>query len=178
MGFTPLIAGRFRTVSHTLLTKNLLVGSPRVMNRDGANDGAPERNDPQMSMYSITTDQRMVAVASGQAAENSDSFGSQEELATLTEHWPLARLVEIWNQLPVAKPVRRFTDRATAVRRLWAAVQGWSTAGQNGATAGARRASRRTKASKTQRCTTGRKGTKTDKILAMLRRPTAQRSRR
>jgi hypothetical protein len=32
-------------------------------------------------------------------------------------------LVEIWNQLPNVNAVTRFTDRTTAVRRIWAKIQ-------------------------------------------------------
>lgn len=35
----------------------------------------------------------------------------------------MSRLVAIWNKLPGVKPVRKFTNRATALRRIWAAAQ-------------------------------------------------------
>jgi len=37
--------------------------------------------------------------------------------------WPAARLIEIWNSLPGETPVRKFKDRATAVSRIWKAIQ-------------------------------------------------------
>jgi len=37
--------------------------------------------------------------------------------------FPTTRLVAIWNALPGATPVRRFTDRPSAVKRLWAALE-------------------------------------------------------
>ena len=44
-----------------------------------------------------------------------------EDLATLASTWPGSRLVEIWNNLPSVVPVRKFTDRKTAIRRIWKA---------------------------------------------------------
>ena len=35
----------------------------------------------------------------------------------------MKRLIEIWNRLPGVEPVTRFTDRKTAIRRLWRALQ-------------------------------------------------------
>ena len=122
-----------------------------------------------MSVYSITADNKVVLAASEQEA--GDCFPSREELVKLTKPWPAARLVEVWNLLPGVKPVRRFTDRVTAVRRLWETVQVLAAAGERGPTTGTKRPSSRMKASKTQRRATERKGTKTEKILAMLRRP-------
>jgi hypothetical protein len=122
-----------------------------------------------MRVFSITADNKVVLAASEQAV--GDCFRSREELGTLTEPWPAARLVEVWNLLPGVKPVRRFTDRATAVRRIWEAVEVLAAAGERGSARGTQRPSSRMKANKTQRRATARKGTKTEKILAMLRRP-------
>src|SRR5438067_4605054 len=41
----------------------------------------------------------------------------------------MKRLVEIWNRLAGVEPVARFTDRKTAVRRIWRAVQPQSEKG-------------------------------------------------
>jgi Protein of unknown function (DUF3489) len=69
-------------------------------------------------------------------------FASEKELPKVAANWPTARLVEIWNQLPGVRPVRKFTDRKTAVRRIWQAIQNLEPA-----------------------------GTKTDRILALLEQP-------
>jgi len=45
-------------------------------------------------------------------------FADPEELGRLVAKWPAARLVEIWNKLPSAKKVSRFTDRKAAIRRI------------------------------------------------------------
>src|SRR6266516_5866956 len=47
------------------------------------------------------------------------SFASERELQELASAWPMKRLVEIWNRLPGVEPVARFTDRKTAIGRIW-----------------------------------------------------------
>jgi len=51
------------------------------------------------------------------------SFASEQELRELASQWPMKRLVEIWNRLPGLAPVTRFTDRKTALGRIWRALQ-------------------------------------------------------
>jgi hypothetical protein len=55
--------------------------------------------------------------------DSSVSFASERDLGKLATHWPARRLVEIWNQLPNANAVTRFTDRRTAIRRIWGKLQ-------------------------------------------------------
>jgi hypothetical protein len=50
-------------------------------------------------------------------------FATEKEFASATKDWPIPRLIAIWNQLPGVKPVRKFTNRATALRRIWSALQ-------------------------------------------------------
>jgi hypothetical protein len=61
------------------------------------------------------------ASAEGNAPD--DTFASEPELHALASAWPMKRLIEIWNRLPGVEPVSRFTDRKTAIRRLWRALQ-------------------------------------------------------
>jgi hypothetical protein len=51
------------------------------------------------------------------------TFASEKELQELVNEWRMKRLVEIWNRLPGVEPVARFTDRKTAMRRIWRALQ-------------------------------------------------------
>ena len=51
------------------------------------------------------------------------SFASEQEFHQLAGAWPMKRLVEIWNRLPGVEPVARFTDRKTAIGRIWRALQ-------------------------------------------------------
>jgi hypothetical protein len=51
------------------------------------------------------------------------------ELTKLSADWPITRFVEVWNAFAGAppfgdlKPVKKFTDRKTAVTRIWKAIQ-------------------------------------------------------
>ena len=54
---------------------------------------------------------------------NELSFATEKELASLAGSWSGVRLIEIWNSLPGATPVKKFTDRQTAVARIWKAIQ-------------------------------------------------------
>ncbi|HEY2016948.1 MAG TPA: DUF3489 domain-containing protein [Bryobacteraceae bacterium] len=58
-----------------------------------------------------------------EAVSDSERFGNEATLAGLASNWPAARLVEIWNSLPGATPLRKFKDRKTAVSRIWKAIQ-------------------------------------------------------
>ena len=52
-----------------------------------------------------------------------DSFSSQEELAELIANWPAERLVATWNSLPGVTPVKRFKGNAAAASRIWERIQ-------------------------------------------------------
>jgi hypothetical protein len=58
-----------------------------------------------------------------EAAVYTESFGSEATLATLAAGWSTTRLVEIWNSLAGVTQVKKFKDRATAVSRIWKAIQ-------------------------------------------------------
>ena len=102
----------------------------------------------------------------------SETFTSAQELATLTAKWPVDRLVLIWNSLPGVKPVRRFTSRPVAVTRIWKAIQNLKPdgGGQRRQVASSKGGSR-TKALCAAR-PSARRGSKTAKVIALLRRPT------
>jgi Protein of unknown function (DUF3489) len=57
------------------------------------------------------------------AVPNAESFGNEITLAELAANWPTARLIEIWNGLPGETPVKKFRDRASAISRIWKAIQ-------------------------------------------------------
>jgi hypothetical protein len=50
-------------------------------------------------------------------------FASQRELADLAAKWPGDRLVEVYNGIPGLAPIKKFTDRKSAVGRIWKAIQ-------------------------------------------------------
>jgi len=49
---------------------------------------------------------------------------SFEEWRALASAWPLKQLVAIWNDLPGALPVQKFTNREIALERIWRSVHG------------------------------------------------------
>jgi len=63
-------------------------------------------------------------VQDAEAVANAERFRNEAGLAKLAADWPAARLVDVWNSLPGATPVKKFKDRATAVNRIWKAIQG------------------------------------------------------
>src|SRR3954453_19606212 len=77
-----------------------------------------------MKAFVITEQGTVEAVQDG-AAETSIGVivKTQKELAKATGQWSSSRLVEVWNQLPGAQPVKKFTDRKTALTRIWNALQ-------------------------------------------------------
>jgi hypothetical protein len=84
-----------------------------------------------MRLFAIDTDHAITAFpAAEQIPEGQEHFASEKELAKLAADWPTDRLVQIWNSFAgVAgfggdlKPVKKFTDRKTAVARIWKAIQ-------------------------------------------------------
>jgi Protein of unknown function (DUF3489) len=66
-------------------------------------------------------------VKEAEAVPNSERFSSEAALAKLAANWPAARLVEIWNSLAGETQVKKFKDRATAVSRIWKAIQNLGT---------------------------------------------------
>jgi Protein of unknown function (DUF3489) len=89
------------------------------------------------------------------------SFASEQDLQELAGEWPMKRLVEIWNRLPGVEPVTRFTDRNTAVKRIWRALQPQAEERRKNA--------RRTSPSRHRRVF--RKGSKAAQVCTLLARP-------
>ncbi len=80
--------------------------------------------------FTIDTDNNITAYAAAPAAkEGTLAFTSEKNLANATAEWPISRLIEVWNGFAGAvpfdnlKPVKKFTDRKTAVKRIWSAIQ-------------------------------------------------------
>lgn len=80
-----------------------------------------------MKSFTIDNETNNITLhASAQEAEavaNAERFRNEAQLAKIAADWPMSRLVEIWNGLPGANPVAKFKDRATAVSRIWKAIQ-------------------------------------------------------
>jgi hypothetical protein len=140
-----------------------------------------------MSTFALNTDNNITAFAEYEDALNhrigstEGTFATQKELSKLSADWPITRFVDVWNTFAgvvpfdALKPVKKFTDRKTAVARIWKAVQALTPApAQHAAPAAPKNA----KASKGATAKDGatapkgaREGSKKAIVLDMLRRP-------
>jgi hypothetical protein len=143
-----------------------------------------------MKTFTIDSDNNITIFASEKQAKATDATGteaftSQEELTKLAAEWPGGRLVEIWNSLTGVDPVKKFTDRKTAIARIWKAIQGLQPASADGHEkaapahdVGTRRAAKKKATTKTKTSKKARpdakgvrEGSKTAIILDLIRRP-------
>ena len=95
-----------------------------------------------------------------------ERFRTESELDALATGWPSSRLLSIWDRLPGTLPVKKFTNRKTAVQRIWKRVQNLS----------APEPARRDQATKTPRTGNTKRPippspTKSEIVLALLRQP-------
>jgi len=126
-----------------------------------------------MRTFTIDTDDNITVFASpeelGDLKEGTQSFANEEELARLAAGWPGSRLVEIWNGLASVQPVQKFTNRKTAVTRIWKAIQGLGPGGlKQSATARPQPKGKKATARSSRH---GARITKTDQIIALLKKP-------
>jgi hypothetical protein len=132
-----------------------------------------------MTTFAIDTDNTITAYIAGEAIpEGQARFASEKELAKLAANWPTDRLVEVWNSFAGVppfgdlKPVKKFTDRKTAVARIWKAVQALTpTAAPQGAQDAPKAAKPRKARSQAQDAAPAREGSKKAIVLDMLKRP-------
>ena len=130
-----------------------------------------------MPRFSIDADHNITAYLDGEALPAGEAhFASEKELAKLAATWPLDRLVELWNNFAGVvpfddlKPVKKFTDRKTAVARIWRAIQRLAPAptvapGGEPSALGAPKKTRSTEEA------TARRGSKKAQVIELLRRP-------
>ena len=137
-----------------------------------------------MRLFAIDADNTITAyTAAGQIPEGQEQFASEKEFAKVAANWPADRLLQIWNSFAgVAgfgadlKPVKKFTDRKSAVVRIWKAIQKLEVPTDTAATApkaakGATKTAAATTASTTGDVTpTVREGSKKAVVLELLRR--------
>jgi len=83
-----------------------------------------------MTTFAIATDNNITAfTAAEQVPLVKDRFATEKEFAKLSADWPLTRFPDVWNAFAGVvpfdslKPVKKFTDRKTAVSRIWKAIQ-------------------------------------------------------
>ena len=142
--------------------------------------------------FTIDNDNNITAFASREEAQaagiaGAEYFSTEEELAQLAASWPVAgaggrrgsKLMELWNSLPGVTPVKKFTDRQTALARIWKAAQALTPPGapQGAPDAPKAKGSRKkaTSRKKAARAQEGgkqpREGSKKAEVLELLRRP-------
>ena len=106
------------------------------------------------TIFTIHPDHKIVVLTpKGKHPPSALTFSSERELRILAADWPGIQLVEIWNQLPSVKKLTRFTDRNTAMRRIWNAVQDLEPQDSESAAGGSGR------------------GTKAERVVALLKGP-------
>jgi hypothetical protein len=132
-----------------------------------------------MTTFAIATDNNITAfTAAEQVPEGQDRFATEKEFAKLSADWPLTRFPEVWNTfagvVPFGdlKPVKKFTDRKTAVTRIWKAIQALTPAPAPEVAPVAPKKAKATKRATTKDAApTAREGSKKAIVLDMLKRP-------
>jgi hypothetical protein len=132
-----------------------------------------------MTTFAIATDNNITAfTAAEQVPEGQDRFATEKEFANLSADWPLNRFPEVWNTfagvVPFGdlKPVKKFTDRKTAVTRIWKAIQALTpTPAPEAAPVAPKKAKATKRATTKDAAPTAREGSKKAIVLDMLKRP-------
>jgi hypothetical protein len=123
-----------------------------------------------MKTFTIDANNKVVAhTGDTWAGDGTVKFNMEQELAALAETWPSARLVEIWNRLPDAEPVTKFTSRKVAVSRIWKRIQTLDATAGKPAPAAARKSAVKAVAARTE--ATGDRQTKTARVIDLLKQP-------
>ena len=131
-----------------------------------------------MRLFAIDNDNNITAFpAAEQIPEGQEHFATEKELAKLAANWPADRLIQVWNgfagvtPFDELKPVKKFTDRKSAVARVWKAIQRLDAPA---APQAADVAPKKTKATKTAKAKDAapeaREGSKKAIVLELLRR--------
>ena len=123
-----------------------------------------------MTAFTIATDNAITAFAALEDALNhgigstEGAFSSEKELTKLTAAWPIARFAEVWNgfagvvPFDSLKPVKKFTDRKSAIARIWKAIQALTPAPAQHAAPAASKKAKAANAAKPKDAAPGAKG--------------------
>jgi hypothetical protein len=85
-----------------------------------------------MPIFTIDSDNNVSAYADGATIQPEAyrvAVTTEKQLASATKEWPVTDLVALWNSfagvVPFgdSKPVKKFTDRQAATKRIWSAIQ-------------------------------------------------------
>lgn len=129
-------------------------------------------NGIAMAIYTIDNNTTITAYDGVPGDGAGEKFASAREFTKATAEWPVSRLAEVWNKLPIygLKPVKKFMNRKTAVARIWAAIQNLTPVPAPDVATGAKAAAKARKRSQPDSGAPGaREGSKKAIILAMLR---------
>ena len=132
-----------------------------------------------MQLFAIDNDNNITAFpAAEQIPEGQEHFASEKELAKLAAKWPGDRLLQTWNSFAGVtpfddlKPVKKFTDRKSAVARIWKAIQRLDAPDAPPAADVAPKGKRSRKSARTKDAAPpAREGSKKAIVLDMLKRP-------
>jgi hypothetical protein len=135
-----------------------------------------------MTTFAISTDNNITAFAAAeQVPEGHQGFATEKELAKVSAEWPISRFADVWNGFAGVvpfdrlKPVKKFTDRKTAVNRIWKAIQALTpTPAPQAAHAAPKKAKATKEASPKDAATDAngaREGSKKAIVLELIRRP-------
>ena len=113
-----------------------------------------------VNRFMIDNNDKISLVSGETIPEGGQQFHSARQFENLSKDWPSARFVQIWNQLPGMRPVKKFTDRKIGITRIWNAIE--SLYPQN--------VEPRTRSPRSH---TGavREHTKTARVIALLKQP-------
>jgi Protein of unknown function (DUF3489) len=132
-----------------------------------------------MNTFTIDINNRVAARdADVTVPDDTVKFASAVELADVTKDWPTTRLVELWNKLPNVTPVTKFTDRKTAIRRIWIAIANIAPDADREPAVKPKAAAKKKPAAKAKAVAKAKPAakaadglTKTDQVVAALREP-------
>jgi len=133
-----------------------------------------------MPTFAIATDNNITAfTAAEQVPEGHDHFATEKEFAKLSSDWPINRFAEVWNGFAGVVPFdslkpEKFTDRKTAVNRIWKAIQALTPAPAQQAAPAAPKKVKATKQASRKDDATGAKGARDGSkkaiVLELIRR--------
>jgi hypothetical protein len=147
-----------------------------------------------MKTYTIDTENNITAHATAQEAEalaGTERFATEAELNQLAAKWPDARPTEIYNTLPGVTAGTTFKTRKAAVARIWKAIKGLgepraatsrkvpprkprvapAKAKSSKKATPPKKAAKGAKKAKHAKPVAARQGSKTAKVLDLLKRP-------
>jgi hypothetical protein len=139
---------------------------------------AAARRNRNMRLFAIDADHAITAFpAVENVPEGQEHFASEKDLAKLAANWPAERLIQIWNGFAGAvpfddlKPVKKFTNRKTAVARVWKAIQRLDAPAAPQVADVAPKATKARKAAKREKpAPTAREGSKKAKVIELIGR--------